>query len=352
MEKEQDTKLLSIVVPVYNVEKYLPGCLESIIEAALPETELLLIDDGSTDHSADICKSYAEKFSFIRILHQKNQGPSAARNFGISESRGKYVTFFDADDKIEPEAFQRTAFLLKKYEAQLWISDFYRIAANGCILDKVFQIEESAVPIIEPSYLEHFLSDGERVWNVWRYIFRRDFLLENNLLFIEGVNCAEDLEFIVRALTLAERPAFYHNPYYYYRAHYGDTLTRQYTAKRVMQLMWMLCLSEKHLRPLNTVCSRLLTDKLVKEYFLNIAICCEVPKPERDRAYKAYDETKPLLARASSGILRLMSALLLILNVRLAAWLLYGMKKVKRKIRQAKIRRYGRKAAKKYENRA
>lgn len=346
MEKERDTKLLSIVVPVYNAEKYLPRCLDDIIEAALPETELLLIDDGSTDHSADICKSYAEKYAFIRVLHQENKGPSAARNFGIAESRGEYVVFFDADDRIKPEAFQRAVLLLKRYEAQVLISDFYRIAANGCILDKVFQIEESAAPITDPAYMERFLSDGERVWNVWRYIFRRDFLLKNNLRFLEGINCAEDLEFIVRALSITEHPAFFHNPYYFYRAHYGDTLTRQYTAERVVQLMRMLRLAGEHLRSQDTSCASLLTDKLVKEYLLNLALCCEIPKSERSRAVKAFNETKPLLAFASSGKLRLLAAGVSVLHVYPSARILYGMKKIKRHIRWIKIQCYGRRAAK------
>lgn len=337
--------MLSIVIPVFNASEYLPGCLDGILAAALPDTELLLIDDGSTDGSLEICRSYGEQYPFIHVLSQPNSGPAAVRNRGLDESRGEYIAFLDADDCIDPAAFRRTVLLLEMYDAQVWASDFHRIAANGCILDRVYQIEETERPITDPAYMEDFLSDGERVWNVWRYIFRRDFLLENRLRFIEGVNCAEDVEFVVRALTRVTRPAFFHNPYYFYRAHYGDTLTRQYTVRRVEQLMQMLCLSAEHLKPLNTACSRLLTDKLVKEYLLNLALCCEVPGQEREIAFAACGEAKPLLRLAGSGKLRLISALVSILGIRLSAWLLYGMKNVKRRIRHQKIENYGRKAA-------
>ena len=336
--------LLSIIIPIYNSEDYLPGCLDGILAASLSNAELLLIDDGSTDASLRICRSYEEKYPFIQVLSQANSGPAAVRNRGMDESRGEYIAVLDADDRIDPDAFRRTVQLMKAYYAQVWISDFHRIAANGCVLDKVYQIEETERPITDPAYMEDFLSDGERVWNVWRYIFQRDFLLENGLRFIEGVNCAEAVEFVVRALTLAKRPAFFHNPYYYYRAHYGDTLTRQYTVRRVEQLMQMLCLSAEHLHPLDTACSRLLTDKLVKEYLLNLALCCEVPGQERENAFAACAEAKPLLRLAGSGKLRLISALVSALGIRLSAWLLYGMKNIKRRIRRRKIKHYGRRA--------
>ena len=337
--------LLSIIIPVYNSENYLPNCLDGILAAGLPAVELLLIDDGSTDSSLAICRSYAQRHRFIRVLSQTNSGPAAVRNRGLDESRGEYIAFLDADDCIDSASFRRTVLLLETCDAQVWASDFHRIAANGYILDKVYQIEETERPITDPAYMEDFLSDGERVWNVWRYIFRRDFLLENGLRFIEGVNCAEDVEFVVRALTLVKRPAFFHNPYYFYRAHYGDTLTRQYTVRRVEQLMQMLCLSAEHLRMLGTTCSRLLTDKLVKEYLLNLALCCEVPRQERENAFAACTEAKPLLRLASSGKLRLISALVSTMGIRLSAWLLYGMKNIKRWIRRQKIKNYGRRVA-------
>ena len=333
-------KLLSVVIPFYNAEQYLPLTLDSLLPAELPAVEFILVDDGSTDGSLNICRAYMEKDSRIRIFRQNNSGPSAARNLGIRESRGDYIIFFDADDQLDINAFLYTISLIGQYDAQMWASDFYRIALNGCVLDRIHQIEESDEPINDPAYMVHFLSDGERVWNVWRYIFRRDFLLENQLFFLEGVNCAEDLEFIVRALTCVERPVFFHNPYYYYHAHYGNTLTRQYTVKRVSDLMMMLSLSASFLEDRRDICSRLLRDKLVKEYLLNLALYEELPEEDRPAALEQYKSASALLKQASGKWLRAVCALVRMLGIARSAELLLDMKKVKRWIRRKKIEKH------------
>lgn len=95
--------LISLIVPVYNVAPYLHRCINSILEQSYQNIEILLINDGSTDNSAFICQEYAEKDSRIRVIHQSNQGPSAARNTGISAAKGDYIAFIDSDDFIEKD---------------------------------------------------------------------------------------------------------------------------------------------------------------------------------------------------------------------------------------------------------
>ena len=333
-------RLLSIVIPVYNAERYLPACLEHILTAELPDFEILLIDDGSTDGSGAVCESYERKNANIRSFRQANAGPSAARNYGLRESRGKYIVFFDADDYIDPASFHRTAVLLPQYEAELWASDFARVAENGCVLDRVWQIGETEEPIADPSYMLRFLSDGERVWNVFRYIFRRDFLLENELFFEEGADCAEDLEFVVRALSCVRTPVFFHNPYYSYRVNYGSTLTQRFNQKRVGDLMDMLQLSEKHLAGQTDGVSVLLRDKLVKEYILNLSLCAELPAAERPAALARFEEAAGLLRQPRSLRLRAVCLFVRVFGIRPSARLLLLLKKVKRRVRRRKIERY------------
>ncbi|MBQ7895614.1 MAG: glycosyltransferase, partial [Oscillospiraceae bacterium] len=224
--------LLSVIIPVYNAEKFLSICLESIIEARIDGLEIILVDDGSTDKSAEVCRVYQEKYPFVHYLYQENAGPSAARNNGLRYAKGQYVAFFDADDYVTPEVFAKHLELLTQYPAEIWVSDFERVADNGCVLDKVYQIKQSEAPITDNEYLTEFLAAKDCVWNVWRYIFKKDFLTENKLLFAEGYHCAEDLEFAVRALIKAECFAFYHEPYYSYRVNYGASLTRRYSLSR------------------------------------------------------------------------------------------------------------------------
>ena len=333
-------RLLSIIIPVYNAEPFLPDCLDSILTAGLADCELLLIDDGSTDASGAICERYAQSAPGIRVFHQANAGPSTARNRGLRESFGEFVAFFDADDTVEPCALQRTVSLLPSYDAQLWVSDFSRVAENGCVLDRVWQIEETEAPIADPAYMLRFLSDRAVVWNTVRYIFRRDFLRENGLSFPEGVNCAEDLEFVVRALSRAKKPVFFHNPYYVYRIHSGNTLAQSLTLKRVRDLTDMLRLSENHLSAGSSDFSRLMRDKLVREYLMNLSLCAELPASDRPAARACFREASGLLKGAKALCTKVVCLFVRLFGIRFSAWLLYRLKTLKRFLKNRRIERY------------
>lgn len=99
---------VSIIVPVYNVEKYLPKCVDSILSQTYYDFELLLVDDGSPDSSGNICEDYAQKDSRVRVIHQDNQGLGGARNTGISVAKGEYVLFVDSDDYVHPQLLEKT----------------------------------------------------------------------------------------------------------------------------------------------------------------------------------------------------------------------------------------------------
>ena len=97
--------LLTVVIPVYNVEKYLKRCVESVIAQDWKKYEILLVDDGSTDNSPQICDNYVKTYDFISVIHKENGGLSEARNTGLSQAKGEYVYFPDSDDWIEPYTF-------------------------------------------------------------------------------------------------------------------------------------------------------------------------------------------------------------------------------------------------------
>ena len=102
-----DEKLISIIVPVYNIEEYLPRCIESILAQTYSNLELILVDDGSVDKSGKICDAYAEKDVRVRVLHKENGGSSSARNAGILLAKGQYIGFVDSDDYIEANMYQK-----------------------------------------------------------------------------------------------------------------------------------------------------------------------------------------------------------------------------------------------------
>ena len=110
---------VSVIVPVYKVEKYLGRCIESIIAQTYRDFELILVDDGSPDNCGKICDEYAKKYDYIRVLHQQNQGLSAARNNGVPLSRGAWITFIDSDDFVTPDYLEYLAGLCDTYKAEI-----------------------------------------------------------------------------------------------------------------------------------------------------------------------------------------------------------------------------------------
>lgn len=115
----QNDPLISVILPVYNVERYLDRCMESVMHQTYKNLEILLIDDGSTDLSGTICEKYATIDDRVRVIHQKNQGLSAARNKGIIESKGEYITFVDSDDYISCDMIEYLLFLILRFHCRM-----------------------------------------------------------------------------------------------------------------------------------------------------------------------------------------------------------------------------------------
>lgn len=121
-------ELISIIVPVYNCENFLPICLESINKQTYPNFEIILINDGSTDGSGELCDKYAKQNNKINVVHQKNRGPAAARNTGIEKAQGEFIFFIDSDDYLEPDALQTLIEKFRQKHADLTIGDFRKIS--------------------------------------------------------------------------------------------------------------------------------------------------------------------------------------------------------------------------------
>ena len=152
--EEAGRPLVSIIVPVYKVEKYLQRCLDSIAAQTYRRLEVILVDDGSPDNCGEICEAFAKTNTYTKVIHQKNQGLSAARNNAVPESHGEYITFVDSDDYITPDYVEYLVSLCESFDAEVSVGDF------------VFQYDnkESAVPREESRRM--FLSPEEALRNM------------------------------------------------------------------------------------------------------------------------------------------------------------------------------------------
>ncbi|MCM1508604.1 MAG: glycosyltransferase [Ruminococcus flavefaciens] len=204
----------TVIVPVYNVEKYLRRCLDSILSQTFAPKKIILVDDGSTDSSGKICDEYAEKEKSIIVVHQKNQGLSAARNKGIDICRTELITFVDSDDYIENNMYEVMIKNMDSAKADMSICGVWTEKENGekttrrkTGIKKVWSAKEAL--IILNSY-QHF---NMSVWNV---MFKRSlFEGENPLRFPVGKKC-EDYYLMHQLIARVNRLVYDSNPYYHY----------------------------------------------------------------------------------------------------------------------------------------
>lgn len=296
---------LSIIIPVYNVEEYLEQCMDSILKAGFSDYEVLLVIGKSSDRSNQICYEYARKNSCIRVIIQDGTGLSNARNCGLREAAGTYIMYADSDDFLDTQAFEHTIrklYLIQGQDLDVLISDFYLADASGQVYGCRCQIKESAEIITDYEYLGKFLRSRKNYCNVWRYLYRRDFLLENRLFSKEGFK-SEDLDYSTRVLLSAKRCGFCHNPYYCYRVRRSGSLVNVVTMQNVDNLLDILCDCIEMVH--DDMCfpyRQPLMNKLVWEYFFNFLFIEDIsPISQRAEAQRKIESRMYLLKSASGG---------------------------------------------------
>ena len=154
--------MISVIVPVFNAEKYIENCILSILNQTYPHFELILIDDGSTDRSMSICQQFENKDQRIKVLHQSNQGVSSARNLGLLSARGDYITFVDADDTLEKEALETALDFLVEKNADLVVYSWRIVnTINGTTSNFVLNSTDSEdITDVISEILQHYSEYG------------------------------------------------------------------------------------------------------------------------------------------------------------------------------------------------
>lgn len=202
--------ILSIIIPVYNADRFLEDCLQSIISQSFTSWECILVDDGSADRSAEICDRIASTDARFRVIHKNNGGASSARNRGIVESRGKWITFIDADDFIG-ETF------LKGLMQPILDGEKVDFVHGGCI-----NYENGQASSVNQEY-DYYVGDNKgKLFRSFRglvvsKLFNTSILMNNRLLFDEEMKIAEDMAFTMDYLCFVDSYAFVPEKSYYYR---------------------------------------------------------------------------------------------------------------------------------------
>lgn len=212
---------ISIIIPVYNVEEYLEQTIESILNQTLKDFELILIDDGSTDSSQDILKRYSDEYDKIKVIYQKNSGPSRARNRGIEAASGEYITFADSDDILPYNSLELRYNAAIEHNADLVIGATYKFNSKRKWPLKTHFVGEGKKDI---------RNNKEILWTVgpWNKIYKAEVI--KDLKFPEGLKYAEDQVFVIQAYLNAKNIYAIDDVIYYYRmrdAESEDSLTQQ-----------------------------------------------------------------------------------------------------------------------------
>lgn len=210
-------ELITVVIPVYNVLPYLEQCVESVLRQTYPELEVLLVDDGSTDGSGQLCDQCAGKDARVRVIHQRNQGLGAARNTGIRQANGELLLFVDSDDWIYPTMVEELYQILTVYQAQMAICDAEVVTEDN----RVIQRMESDLPPGEPICLQSLPQLMLAPHVAWNKLYRKELFFQNGC-FYPAREWYEDFRVTTKLYTNARRVVYLNRPLYCYRKRCGS----------------------------------------------------------------------------------------------------------------------------------
>lgn len=221
---------ISVIIPVYNVEKYLSNCLESVLAQTMDNFEVILVNDGSIDKSAYICEKFAERDKRLKVFHKKNSGPASARNFGLQKAIGKYIMFIDADDYINHDTFKVVFNVAEKSSLDLVVYSIYEKNVNDLkrreINECTFEDQKS-----KKEFLKQVWIDSGMLASPVNKLYRTEVIKRNNILFNEDFFIAEDYLFNLKLIDVAKKGVSINTPLYYYLRHEESVSTKVYYNK-------------------------------------------------------------------------------------------------------------------------
>ena len=227
--------MVSIVVPIYNAENYLRRCVDSILNQEYTDFELLLVNDGSTDASGDICEEYGDRDPRVIVIQKENTGVSDSRNRALDRARGKYLQFLDSDDWITPDATRLFVRAAEEYGCDMVISDFYRVVGER--LSTKGDIEEEGV-LTREEFAAHMMENPADFYYgvLWNKLYRRDIVEEHNLRMDTDINWCEDFMFNLEYIRYAKVFYALHAPIYYYVKRKGSLASQGINISKTVKM--------------------------------------------------------------------------------------------------------------------
>ena len=223
---------LSIIIPVYNAEKYIEECIKSVLNQKYKDFEIIIVNDGSTDNSLNIISKLKNSYGKIKLFNLENNGVSNARNFGIEQSKGEYIGFVDADDLIDEEMYLTLMKNMENESLDIIMCARENFYVNTNKTNKIFLDIDTNVKIERKFYEEKLLplivKLDDSISSVWSKMYRKSVIIENDIKFDVNLNINEDWNFNIDFLGFSKNFMYINKPYYKYRVENNQSLSRKF----------------------------------------------------------------------------------------------------------------------------
>lgn len=255
--------MLSVVIPVYNVQDYLTQCIESVLNQTYQDIEVILVDDGSTDRSLSICKSFEQKDKRVHVIQQEHKKAAAARNMGIRLAKGEFLTFVDSDDFVDLTAYDKLLKIMQENKLDV-IRGSYRIEKNGCYCDDIARKQIGRDVMSGAAFFNCVYGKNIYCAHVGIGIYRTNYIRDNNLYFFEGITHEDEL-WIPRMVVHANRIQYVDCYFYYYRYREGSVMRKKDHTQNGVDCVTVAYQLAKETVPKQ--CRRAWNDNILGKYF-------------------------------------------------------------------------------------
>ena len=230
---------VTLIIPIYNAERYLRRCLDSVVEQTYADMEVLLMNDGSNDGSLAICRKYEDEDLRFRVIDKENTGVSDTRNKAIQLARGTYLQFLDSDDWLTPDATESLAETARKDDCDLVVADFYRVNGKRYVEKK--HIKKTHVMGREEFAMEMAENPADYYYGVmWNKLYRKSILLEHQIRCDTSMNWCEDFVLNLQVIRHAERFRALQKPIYYYMKRKGSLVSTEAVSAEAVKVKFEL----------------------------------------------------------------------------------------------------------------
>lgn len=280
-------KKISIIIPIYNTEKYLKECIESILIDKFMDYEIILVNDGSNDGSGEICDYYSNKYDFIKVIHKKNGGLSSARNAGIEVANGKYVLFIDSDDFIAKDSLFN---INKIIDESIDVDLIFLEALKFINPKKVIPLgegykKELIINKNQNQVLEHIAGLNKFPASACTKLVKLNLIKKNKIYFKEG-QLSEDIEWSIRVLINSKKFNYCDFKYYYYRQNREGSITNNLNIKNFKSILDIIENWSNKDNKSNITYQKFINSFMAYEFIMLLTIYGVINKNEREKFKK------------------------------------------------------------------